>query len=94
MGQGKLHGLYWVVNGGELKDSGTDGTGETAWFVLGGEWWWVVDSKTVGQMGQEKLHGLYWVVNGGGWWTQRQWTDGTRETHGKIKNTHRLLVVK
>jgi hypothetical protein len=67
MRQEKLHGLYWLVNGGGLKDIGTDGKRETAWFVLVSEWWWVVDCKTVGQMGQEKLHGLYWLVNGGGW---------------------------
>jgi hypothetical protein len=28
---------------GGLKRSGTDGTRETAWFVLVSEWWWVVD---------------------------------------------------
>jgi len=37
-----------MVVGGELKDSGTDGTGEIV-----GEWWWVVSWKTVGQTGQE-----------------------------------------
>jgi hypothetical protein len=42
MGQEKLHGLYWLLSGG-LKDSWTDGTRETAWFVLVSEWWWVVD---------------------------------------------------
>jgi hypothetical protein len=50
----------WMVVGGELKDSGTDGTRETAWFVLVTEWWWVMNRKTVGRIGQEKLHGLYW----------------------------------
>jgi hypothetical protein len=34
---------YWMVAGGELKDSGTDGTRETAWFVLGTGWWLVVN---------------------------------------------------
>ena len=38
-----------MVVGGELKESGTDGTGE-----LVSEWWRVVSCKTVGQMGQEK----------------------------------------
>jgi hypothetical protein len=28
-----------------------------AWFVLGSEWWWVVNWKRVGQMGQEKFTG-------------------------------------
>jgi len=49
----------WVVVGGELKGSGTDGTREI-------EWWWVVKWKGVGQMGQEKL-------SGGGWWNEREW---------------------
>jgi hypothetical protein len=31
-----------MVVGGELKDRGTDGTRETAWFVLVREWWRVV----------------------------------------------------
>ena len=83
---GKLHGLYWWVNGGgwwaerdwdrwerrngewmvvggELKESGTGGTGEMV-----SEWWWVVSWKRVGQVGQEK-----WWVNGGGWWPEREW---------------------
>jgi hypothetical protein len=40
MGQGKQLGLYWLVNGGGggMKDSGTDGARETAWFVLVSEW--------------------------------------------------------
>jgi len=46
-----------MVEGGEVKDSGTGGTGEMV-----SEWWWVVCRKRVGQMGQEK-----WWVNGGGW---------------------------
>jgi hypothetical protein len=32
-----------MVVGGEMKDSETVGTRETAWFVLVREWWWVVD---------------------------------------------------
>jgi hypothetical protein len=32
-----------MVVGGELKDNGTDGTSETAWFVVDSDWWWVVD---------------------------------------------------
>jgi hypothetical protein len=43
MGQEKPHGLYCLVNGGGPKKSGTDGTRETAWFVLVSEWWWMVD---------------------------------------------------
>ena len=43
--------------GGELKESGTDGTGEMA-----SEWWCVASRKRVGQIGQEK-----WRVNSGGW---------------------------
>jgi hypothetical protein len=56
---------------GALKDNATDGTSETAWFVLVSEWWWVVGRKIMGQMGQDILHALYWLVNGGGWWTIR-----------------------
>jgi hypothetical protein len=48
----------WIVVGGELKDSGTDGTRETAWFVLVTGWWWVVNWKTVRQMGQKKRTGV------------------------------------
>jgi hypothetical protein len=61
-----------MVVGGGLKDSGTDGTRETAWFELVSEWWWVADLKTVGQMGQVKLHGLYWFEDGDSWCTERQ----------------------
>jgi hypothetical protein len=43
MGQEELYGVYWLVNGGELKESGTDGTRETVWFVLVSEWWWLVN---------------------------------------------------
>jgi hypothetical protein len=45
MGQEQLHGLYWLVNGGEWwnEKCGTDGTRETAWFVLITDWCWVVD---------------------------------------------------
>jgi hypothetical protein len=32
-----------MVVGGELKDSGTDGTSENAWFVLVNEWFLVVN---------------------------------------------------
>jgi hypothetical protein len=32
-----------MVVGGVLIESGTDGTRETAWFVMVSEWWWVVD---------------------------------------------------
>ena len=53
----------WRVVGGELKESGTDGTGEMV-----SEWWWVVSWKRVGQMGKEK-----WWVNGGGWWAETEW---------------------
>jgi hypothetical protein len=75
IGQEKLYDLYWWLNCGrcELKESGTDGTRETAWFVLVTEWWWVVNWKTLGQMGQEKLNDLYWSLNYGGWWAKTQW---------------------
>ena len=46
----------WMVVGGELKDSGTDGTREMV-----SEWWWEVNWIRVRQMGQKK----FWV-NGGG----------------------------
>jgi hypothetical protein len=44
MGQEILFGLYWIVMVvcGELKESGTDGTRGTVWFVLVSEWWLVV----------------------------------------------------
>jgi hypothetical protein len=29
--------------GGDLKESRTDGTRESVWFVLVSEWWWVVN---------------------------------------------------
>jgi hypothetical protein len=29
--------------GGELKDSGVDGTRGATWFLLISEWWWVVE---------------------------------------------------
>jgi hypothetical protein len=32
-----------MVVGGELKDIGTNGTRETAWFLLVTEGWWVVN---------------------------------------------------
>jgi hypothetical protein len=43
-----------MVVGGGMKDSGTDGTRETTWYVLFSERWWVVEGKTVGQMGRRK----------------------------------------
>jgi hypothetical protein len=34
---------WGMMLGDGLKESGIDETGETAWFVLGNEWWWVVN---------------------------------------------------
>ena len=53
----------WIVMGGELKESGTDGKREVV-----SELWWVVNWKRVGQMGEEKC----WV-NCDGCWTEREW---------------------
>jgi hypothetical protein len=53
-----------MVLGSGQEDSGTDGTRESAWFVLVSEWMWVVDRKIMGQMGQEKLHVWSWLLNG------------------------------
>jgi hypothetical protein len=54
-----------MVVGVGLKVSGTDGTRETAWFVLVSVWWLVVDRKRVGLMGQEKLHCFILITE---WW--------------------------
>jgi hypothetical protein len=55
------------VVGGEQRDSGTEGTSETIWFVLVTELWWVVNREIVGQTGQVKLYNLYGLLNCGGW---------------------------
>jgi hypothetical protein len=39
MGQKKLYGFYCLPNGGDLNNSGTDGTSEIVCFVLLTEWW-------------------------------------------------------
>jgi hypothetical protein len=38
-----------MVVDGERKDSRTDVTRETVWFLLVSEWWWVVKGKIVGE---------------------------------------------
>jgi hypothetical protein len=44
-GQKKLHGLYWVMNGGGwwTEIYWDKWTREPAWIVLGNEWRWVAD---------------------------------------------------
>jgi hypothetical protein len=43
IGLEEMHGLYWLVTGGGLKDIGADWTIGNAWFVLVSGWWWVVE---------------------------------------------------
>jgi hypothetical protein len=95
MGQEKLHGLYWLVSGGEWRTErewdrwDKRNSMDLYWLLNGGLW---LTEREWDRWDKRNCMDLYWLLNGGLWLTESG-TDGTRETAWFVLVTEWWFVV-